>query len=467
MLAARNRPEILETDLAPLALELALWGVNDAGKLKWIDPPPEAALRKARRLLEDLGALAAGGAGTVRVTPHGRRMAELAIHPRLAHMLLMARREGAGGVACRLAALLGERDIVRFAPGAYDADLRLRLELLTAFERGPMTGDGALKVDTAACRRILKTSALFEKRLGVRGRSGKSANPGRLLAWAYPDRIARRRPGSHRRYLLANGHEARFDVLEALTARRFLVVAALDGDRRRARIFLAASYGEADLREQYGHRIEARRDVSWDAGAGSVTAVTLQTLDALVLKREPCSDAAGEQVAAALMEGIRRRGLDALPWNRQLSSWRARVEFLRRLEGAGIGLAGPFGPEPVEIAGGLAGPLSGRHHQPEAAQGRCFGKRPQEPPGSAPARPRGEAGAFAPHPAQRGPRAHRLRRGTRRWSRCASSRCLVLPARLRWPEGGRRCCCTCSPPPGGPCRSPGILPASGGAVITR
>src|SRR5690606_34056056 len=129
-LAPHTPPEILTTDLAPLALELAAWGVRDPGALRWLDPPPEAAFEAARELLADLGALDRAGPGGT-ITAHGRAMAALGMHPRLAHLALRGKALGVGATACDLAALLAERDVLRPQGGVPPpADLRLRLELL-------------------------------------------------------------------------------------------------------------------------------------------------------------------------------------------------------------------------------------------------------------------------------------------------------------------------------------------------
>jgi len=333
LLAPYNRPEVLETDLTPLALELAVWGVNDTRQLKWLDPPPEAALKKARHLLGELGAVSFEDSGSGKVTAHGRQMAELAVHPRLAHMLLMAREDGAGEMACRLAAVLGERDFIHFRPGSHDADLRLRLDLLEVLEAGRRFDDAALEIDTGAGRRILQTAGLLEKRLKIKRTKPGRSGVGRLLAWAYPDRIARQRAGSRRRYLMANGRGACFNVTEPLSVQAYLVVAALDGDRREARIFLAAGYDETDLADQYGHRIKETLQVAWDSSAKAVAAVRLRTLGALILERVRFEGAPCEQVLAAMTAGIRQQGLDCLPWTKSLRSWQARVIFLQRLKG--------------------------------------------------------------------------------------------------------------------------------------
>jgi ATP-dependent helicase HrpB len=176
-----DTPEILEADLAPLALELADAGVTDPAELRWLDPPPAAALAQARELLAELGALDTAG----RITPHGRAVAELALHPRLAHMLIRARVLNMAGLACDLVALLGERDILR---GVDDqADITLRLEALRR---------GDPRASPSGLRRARAEAALLRRRLGVRAERGEPAAPaaGLLLALAYPDRIGQRRP---------------------------------------------------------------------------------------------------------------------------------------------------------------------------------------------------------------------------------------------------------------------------------
>ena len=338
LLAAHNRPEILETDMTPLALELAVWGVNNPEQLKWLEPPPKAAFKKAQRLLGDLGALSVedketdDGPGVGTVTAHGRRMAELAMHPRLAHMVLKARDAGAGALACRVAAILNERDFIRFAPGAYDADLRLRLDVLQTVQAGRRWADPVLQIDYTACRRIRKTIGLFKKRLGIARQEDGETRVGKILAWAYPDRIARRRPGTQGRYLMVNGGGAYFNFPEPLSAEEYLVVAALDGNRREARIFLAAGYDETDLNAQYGHRVEETARVEWDPRARAVQAETVCKLGALTLTAEPFTLAPPQRVLQAMIVGIRSQGLDCLPWTKSLRTWQARVLFLRRLD---------------------------------------------------------------------------------------------------------------------------------------
>ena len=187
-LVPHGAPEIRSADLAPLALELALWGAADPAELRWLDPPPEAAYAQARELLAELGAVEAGA-----LTPHGREMARFGLHPRLAHLLLRARELGLAPLGCDLAALLAERDPFRAPDGPPDADLRLRLDVL----RGGRAPAG-VRVDAGALRRVRAEAGHLRRRLGVRDARPDPAAAGLLLALAYPDRIAQRRRGPAR-----------------------------------------------------------------------------------------------------------------------------------------------------------------------------------------------------------------------------------------------------------------------------
>ena len=330
-LPAQTAPEILAADLAPLALELACWGVQDAGTLTWLDAPPAAALAQAQALLRELGALDDTG----RVTAHGRDMAGLGVHPRLAHLLLIGRKRGQGHLAAAIAALLEERDIVKAVPGQRDADLRLRIELLR--ERGEARHlPAGLLLERGTLERARQAARQLERRLELRDADrGDRAETGRLLALAYPDRIAQRRVGSHGQFRLSNGGGAELPAADPLAAEDFLAVAELDGERRSARIFLAAPIDGAALAEDFADAIETTESVAWDRREAAVLARRQEKLGALVLSDEPIGDAAPERVAAAMVDGIRDLGLAALPWSREAEGLRQRVLFLRRVDGDG------------------------------------------------------------------------------------------------------------------------------------
>lgn len=227
-------PEIAVTDLTPLALDLAAWGVRDPHALAWLDPPPDAAMKHALDLLRRLGAVDAEGA----ITPHGRAMAELPLHPRLAHMVVRGHQAGQGGLACILAALLGERDIARAdGPGTpRDADLRWRAEWI-AGEGRHGTAPHGLKVDINAVKQIRRLAGDWCRQIGAKPHHGPTEAVGILVALAYPDRVAKRRGGAAGSFLLSNGRGARLDPLDALAAESYLAVAEVDGAQADARIF--------------------------------------------------------------------------------------------------------------------------------------------------------------------------------------------------------------------------------------
>ncbi len=326
-LPARNRPEILDADLAGLVLELALWGESDPTALGWLDPPPAGAYAQARALLTDLGALDGQG----RMTRHGRDMARLPVHPRLAHMLLCAETAGQAGAACAVAAILSERDPLRFSGSERDADLRLRLDVVEAFQSRHPLGVPETAVDRGALRRIVNVAAQLRQRLAGKKKGTSPPDAGRLLAWAYPDRIARRRVNGRDRYLMTNGRGAYFDPPDPLGAHEFIVVAELDGERRDARIYMAAAYDSDTLMAQFAHQVQWQESVAWDDRRQAVAAERRLTLGALTLCTEPVKDPDPQVLTEALTDAIGRLGLDILPWSRNLRVWQSRVMLLKRV----------------------------------------------------------------------------------------------------------------------------------------
>jgi len=312
-------PEIQRADLAPLALELASWGIADAAELPWLDPPPEAALARARSLLIQLGALDPD----LRITAHGRHMAELGLHPRLAHMVLTGKAQGLGRTATRIAALLGERDLLRGPQRS--ADLRQRLELLDA------RGVDLAGVERGSLHQAREAARQLDRQLRLPEEAVRPDAAGALLALAYPDRIAQRRPGVPGQFRLSNGRGAALDPADPLAASDFLAVADLDGQGGNARIFLAAPLTLAELQEDFGDRIYTEQIVAWDMREGAVLARRRQRLFELVLKDEPLAKPDPDRIVAALIEGLRQLGLSALPWTDDLQTWRHRVAFLRRV----------------------------------------------------------------------------------------------------------------------------------------
>jgi ATP-dependent helicase HrpB len=304
-LLAFTPPEILDADLAPLALELAAWGVGDAASLPWLTPPPAASLATARALLADLGAFDDAGA----ITRHGRAMVRLGQHPRLAHLVLKGRELGQGKVAALLVAILGERDFLRLPPGQRDADLRHRVDIALSGK---------------APRQILEVA----RRL-AQGKDSDSSMTGALLALAYPDRIGRRRAATAGRYLLSGGRGAALPEGDPMANEEFLVVAETDGSAQDSRIFLAAPIAAGEIEELYADRIVAEEIVRWSPRDGAVLARQRRRLGALLLEDRPLTQPDAEKVKTAMLDGIRQLGLGALPWSNDLARWRERIAFLR------------------------------------------------------------------------------------------------------------------------------------------
>src|SRR6185295_10287366 len=319
-LAAHAPPEIATADLAPLALELAVWG-TDAGELDWLDAPPAVTLSAARDLLRRLDALDDAG----RATAHGRALHALGVHPRVAQMLLAARDLGAPRAGAELAALLSERDVLRggrAGGGERDSDIRSRLEYLRRGARD------------AALERVRRLERAFRNQLGAtRDADAADANvePGLLLAFAYPDRIGKRRPGDGGRYQLANGRGATFANPESIAREELIVAVDVDDRERDARILLAAPLAREDLLEHFAAQLVDREEVVWDARAEAVLARRTVRLGELVIDDKPLADIPPDAAARALLVGLRALGIEALPWDDDSRDLVARVEFVRAL----------------------------------------------------------------------------------------------------------------------------------------
>jgi ATP-dependent helicase HrpB len=312
-------PEVRQADLAALVLELANWGVADCGQLRWLDQPPAAHIAQARSLLQRLQALDARGA----ITEHGRALTQLGLHPRLAHMMIRGRQLGYARLACELAALLSEGDPL---PGA-DSDMQSRVEWL----RGCEVSSSAASAKRAVLRALV---ARWCAQLGVDAAPGDDSDLaccGALLAFAYPDRIAQRRSGQDNRFLLSNGRGACFRRAEPLAAADLIVAAHLDGEQE-ARIFLAAALRVEQLYDLHAGLISEAAFVAWDDKQQCVQARSQQRLGELLLADRPLRDPDSDALQRAMLEGVRRQGLDCLAWDDGTRSLQARVNFLRGLD---------------------------------------------------------------------------------------------------------------------------------------
>ncbi|WP_017903163.1 ATP-dependent helicase HrpB [Pseudomonas asplenii] len=326
-LAAYGSAEILQADLAGLALQLARWGVS-VDQLVWLDVPPAAAYAQARDLLQRLGALAAKPGEQATLTRHGQAMAELPAHPRIAHLLLRGQALGLASMACDVAALLGERDIQRGG----GADLHSRLALLAGEERAARGGQGGVQRARQLARQY---------RGYLRGQASEPvADPehsrwlGALLALAYPDRVAQQRRAGGAEYRLANGRAAMFSETDSLMKQPWLVIADLGSrqGQREERIYLAAEFDPGLFDTVLAEQVSNVDQLDWDEREGVLRAERQRKVGELVLSREALPGLDEAARSQALVNLVRRKGLELLPWTPELRQWQARVALLRQLD---------------------------------------------------------------------------------------------------------------------------------------
>ena len=319
-------PEIMDADLAPLALTLAAAGM-DATSMRWLDAPPAAHLAQARQLLEALAAIDEAG----RITAHGEELARLGLHPRLGHMMVGARALEATSLAADLAALVEERDVLRSEGGPADPDIRIRVDLLAQRTAPPFVG-GA-RVARESVERIRTHARALRRQLGARDGPSNSADAGLLLALAYPDRIAQRR-GHTPRFLLRSGRGAVLALPHALGGAEFIVATDLDDRGAESRIFLAAPVTREEIEQHLGPQITVEEEVTWNAVSARVEARRIRRLGAIVLGEGLLRDPDPVLVAHAYREGLQRAGLDSIPWGDGFIRLRERLAFLHRVDPA-------------------------------------------------------------------------------------------------------------------------------------
>ena len=315
-LIPRGTPEILEADLAPLALDLAVQGTRPE-ELPWLDDPPAAAYSQAVELLRELGAVDDTG----KVTPHGKEIADFGIHPRLAHMILKSGDDAK--TAADLAALLGERDILRGEGGPPDPDIGLRLEALA--------GKLMSNVDEGGLYRVRQESSALLDQLDRKHPGLRTSDFGPVLALAYPDRVGRKRQGQSGRFLLRNGLGA-FTTAPSLARAEWVVAAELDGDPKESKLYLGAVLDEGDVRELYAEQITTSDEVTWDVGAEKVVAKRVERFGAIVLSEKPARDPDPHAVARAVADALAREGLTLLPWRDDVIELRQRLAFLHGVD---------------------------------------------------------------------------------------------------------------------------------------
>ncbi|MFN5525666.1 ATP-dependent helicase HrpB, partial [Bradyrhizobium sp.] len=310
-LAAYTQPEILSADLSSLVLDLAQWGVSDPATLSFLDPPPQPAWKEARDLLNELGALDDDG----RLTDEGRRLRALALPPRLARMIVDAADHGAAAQAADIAAILTERGL-----GGDSVDLEVRLD---QFRR-----DRSARAQSA---RDLARRWAQQVATSASPQDDGALTTGLMLAFAFPDRVARNRGNGS--FVLANGRGAAVEQTSSLARVSYIAVGELTGTAANGRILLAAPLAIEDIERHFAAHIEAKDEVSFDRDAMTLRARRRRKLHAITLADAPVALTPSEETAHIFADGICAAGLDRLPWSKAAKQWRDRVMFLRKAEG--------------------------------------------------------------------------------------------------------------------------------------
>jgi len=311
-LPAHDPPEILEADLSSLLLTSLLWGEADPTRLPFLDPPPAAALDEARIRLTTLGALDEEG----RVTEHGRAIAALPLEPRLAHMLIDAKDRGYGAAAADVAVLLTERGL-----GGNDPDLALRWRRWRS--------DKSARAEAAR-----HLAAGWRRRLDVKSAAIDEHDLRRALALAFPDRVSRRRDASGESWQSVGGRGFRLDPASSLAASQWLAVGEVAGHASGARILSGAVMDEQAVLDLFSGHIETRHDGDFDPATGSVTPTRSRRLGAIRLSSGPDPKPDQAAIERALLDGVRERGLDLLPWSDDARQLRDRAAFAHRFDRA-------------------------------------------------------------------------------------------------------------------------------------
>jgi len=309
------QPEILSADLSGLLLDLAAWGVRDPSSLTWLDAPPAPAIKEARALLESLGALDAQAT----ITDEGKAIRALPLPPRLARMVIDAARQGEATLAADIALVLVERGL-----GGDHCDLTERIERLRR-DRSRRAEDG---------RRLAQNWAQAAKRAvnGAADHGTDLHDCGRLLALAFPDRLAKAR-GKPGEFLMANGRAAFVEAHDRLAREPWLAIAEVTGRASAARILAAAPISETEVETIAGARLITQEITSFDRQAAALRTRRLRRFDAITLSEQTLPTAATSESAQELARGIAALGVVRLPWTKALKQWRDRVMFLRAAEG--------------------------------------------------------------------------------------------------------------------------------------
>lgn len=310
-LAPYTQPEILSADLSSLVLDLAQWGVADPAALSFLDPPPAPAWKEAKSLLSELNALDDDG----RITAEGKSLRALALPPRLARMIVDSHRAGEGEAAAEIAAIITERGL-----GGDSVDLEHRRDQFRR-DRSPRAASAR---DLA--RRWASQVAASEK-----AGQQDDLSTGLMLAYAFPDRVARNRGNGS--FVLANGRGAAVEQTSSLARAPYIAIGEMTGTAASGRILLAAQITQDEIERHFAEHIESVDEISFDRGAMALRARRKRALHAITLSEATLAVSPSEETARTFADGLIAAGLDRLPWSKAAKQWRDRVMFLRKAEG--------------------------------------------------------------------------------------------------------------------------------------
>ncbi|PWE81364.1 ATP-dependent helicase [Bradyrhizobium sp. SUTN9-2] len=310
-LAPYTQPEILSADLSSLVLDLAQWGVSDPAALSFLDPPPQPAWKEAKSLLSELNALDGDG----RITAEGKSLRALALPPRLARIIVDSHRAGEGQAAAEIAAIITERGL-----GGDSVDLEHRRDQFRR-DRSPR----------AASARDLAHRWASQVAASEKVAQQEDLSTGLMLAYAFPDRVARNRGNGS--FVLANGRGASVEQTSSLARAPYIAIGEMTGTAASGRILLAAQIAEDEIERHFAEHIETADEISFDRGAMALRARRRRVLHAITLSEATLSVSPSEDTARIFAEGLIAAGLDRLPWSKAAKQWRDRVMFLRKAEG--------------------------------------------------------------------------------------------------------------------------------------
>lgn len=313
-------PEILTTDLAPIALELACWGAADASELTLLDAPEQAPMQRARNNLLQLGALRENNT----ITPFGKRLHQLGLPPRLAALLWSCRHSAnlVDAVAC--AAVLSEGDPLRLPADQFQADIHLRLELLQQPNQHNRTSQHK-RLHTLRKQLLMRVQQLAET---APADPEPNLSLAQALAQAFPDHIAQQRSNNKRRYRMSNGKGCQLQRNDKLSQHPYLVILETSGNGTDATVQLACSISQPALEQALGSQLQQKECLYWDQQKQAVTAEHQTCLGALVLDQKPLTKPWPDTAIDLLQNALLENHLEDLPWNDQSRAFCARLNWL-------------------------------------------------------------------------------------------------------------------------------------------